>query len=127
MPKRCNMLHWNRAKATKLHSRIHPHFHAFKKSQLDDTAYFARQSTQNRIEILAPGTMIAKAGAAMNRHARCSYTCRLSCWPAGFLTIFGRMVALPLAIRHRQCGIGTSGTPFFLSGRSWKPEAFVGP
>ena len=36
------------------------------------------------------------------------------CWPAGSLTaIFGGMVALPLAIRQSQCGIGTSGTPIF--------------
>src|SRR5436305_14643256 len=40
------------------------------------------------------------------------------CWPAGSLTaIFGGMVALPLAIRQSQCGIGTSGTPIFLRGR----------
>ncbi len=29
--------------------------------------------------------------------------------------VFGRMVALPLAIRQSQCGIGTSGTPIFFS------------
>lgn len=38
------------------------------------------------------------------------------CWPAGSLTaIFGGMVALPLAIRQSQCGIGTSGTPIFFA------------
>src|SRR5437588_12944666 len=38
------------------------------------------------------------------------------CWPAVSLTaIFGGMVALPLAIRQSQCGIGTSGTPIFFA------------